>query len=249
MGRKKLENSPKYYFDEPEEQAVREFLTGDPANRDKVFKDVLYQPLLKMIESLIKRYKKMRADISIEDLITDTLSHVVSKFHKFQETKKVMDENGNIVEKKYKAYSYFGTVAHNYLKGQLNLSNKNKIRNLSYEDISSDIEENMKYMYEMDFEEKVETFDFIQILIDKLEEEIKVNEKLKPNDIKVGKSVIDLLKNWENFIDPEDQSNMLNRNKILYYIRETSFLTPKEVRNSLKKFKVLYQLIKSDVYE
>jgi len=236
MGRKKSENSPKNYFDEPEEKAVIEYLYGDPANRDKVFNEKLNKPLNKMIESLIKRYRLMRDDISIDDLKNDTLSFLLTKFSKF-------DPGEN-----KKAYSYYGTISVNYLKAQLLKYSKNKNRYLSYEDISSDLEENERYTYELDIEEKVETFDFIKVLIDKLQLEIETNEKLKPNDIKVGLAVIDLLENWENFIDPEGKSNMLERNKILYYIRETSFLTSKEVRNSLKKFKILYQLIKDDVY-
>lgn len=239
MGRKKGENSPKNYFDKPEEEAVIEYLYGDPANRDKIFKEKLHKPFVKMVESLIKRYKYMREDISIEDLTNETISHVVNKFDKFK------PETGN------KAYSYYGTVAVNYLKGQLLKYSINKNRNISYEDISSDLEGDVRYTYEMDFDKKIETFDFIQIIIKELEKELATNLKLKENDRKVGLSVIDLLNNWEEFFiknNSDEPSEMLKRNVILYYIRETSFLTHNEVRNSLKKFKVFYNLLKRDTY-
>lgn len=241
MGRKKSINSPKNYFDKPEEEAVIEYLKSDSVTRDKIFNEKLYMPLRKMVESIIKRYGFIREDISFEELADETLSHVVYKFDKF------------IPAKNKKAYSYYGTVAHNYLKAQRIKYSTNKNRYVSYEDISSDLASDSKYGYEMSLETPIETFDFIQVIIDKLSDELLTNEKLKSNDIKVGTSIIDLLKNWEEFLKPEDddskKSQILNRNKILYYIRESSFLGHKEVRNSMKKFKVFYNLLKGDMYD
>lgn len=227
----------KNYFDLPEEEAVVEYLSSDdPEFRDKIFREKLNAPLNKMVESLIKRYRLMRDDVDIDDLKHETLSHLLTKFDKFKP------------DKNKKAYSYYGTISVNYLKGELLKYSKRKNMNISYEDISSSIEEDENFAYELDLEEKLEVYDFIPILVDKMEEEIKVNDKLKPNDIKVGYAIIELLTNWEKFIDPEDSTNILNRNKILYFIRESTFLDAKDVRNSLKKFKILYHLVKDDVY-
>jgi len=227
---------PALYFDEREELAVLEFLYGAPENRNKVFNDVLNKPLNTMVESIIKRYRLQREDVSIEDLINDTLSFLLIKFAKYD------PEQGK------KAYSYYGTVCKHYLISQLHKYSKDKNRNISYEDISSDLEENNKYAYELDIEKKVEIIDFIPMVSKSIKDEIENNHKLKPNDIKVGVSIIEILDNWESMIDVDDKSNILARNKILYAIRESTFLTAKEVRNSLKKYKIIYEVLKNTTY-
>lgn len=224
------------YFDEPEELAVLEYLYGDPANRDKVFREKLNAPLNKMVESLIKRYRLMREDVSIDDLKNDTLSFLLTKFSKFDEKKDT------------KAYSYFGTICINHLRTELTKYSKRKNKSVSYEDISTDLEGNVKYMYEMNIEEKVETIDFIPMISQGIRNEINNNPKLKVNEKKVGEAIIEILENWETMITNKDKSNILARNKILFAIRESTFLNAKEVRNALKKYKVLYDVLKKSTY-
>jgi len=232
----KKTKSTTFYFDEREELAVLDFLYGDPDNRNKVFNEVLNKPLNTMVESIIKRYRLQREDISIEDLIKDTLSFILIKFAKYD------PEEGK------KAYSYYGTICRNYLISQINKYYKDKNRNISYEDISSDLEENNNYAYELEVEKKTEIIDFIPMVSQSIKDEIEKNHKLKPNDIKVGVSIIEILDNWEKMIDVDDKSNILARNKILYAIRESTFLTAKEVRNSLKKYKIIYTILKTSIY-
>ena len=212
------------------------YLYGESSEREKIYNEYHKKPLIKMVESLIKRYRWFIDDNSFEDLRDETFSHVLNKYDKFNPT-----ENK-------KAYSYYGTVAVNYLKAQRIKHSKGKNRDISYEDISSSLEEDGRYIYEMEIEDKIETYDFIKILVEKLKEEIENNDNLKQNDIKVGWSIIELLQNWESLIDPDDKTNMASRNRILYQLRESSFLNSKEVRNALKKYKSLYNVIKNDVY-
>lgn len=233
---KKKNKTNALYFDEREELAVLEYLYGDPENRNKIFNEVLYKPLNIMVESIIKRYRLQRDDIPIEDTINDCLSFLLIKFSKY-------DHNEG-----KKAYSYYGTVCKHYLISQLTKSTKDKNRNISYEDISSDLEEDTKYAYEIELEKKVEIIDFIPMVSQSIKDEINNNHKLKSNDIKVGMAIIQILDNWEMMISSEDKSNILARNKILLAIRESAFLTAKEVRNSLKKYKTIYELLKSETY-
>ena len=232
MGRKRKNEDNKFYFDVEQEEAVLIFLTSeDNEERQRIFRDVLSKPLNKMAESIIKRYRLMRDDIDIDDLKNDTLSFLITKADKFKP------------EKNKKAYSYFGTICRNYLKGQLYKYSKNISRYLPYD---SSLDEDDRYSYELEVENKVEAYDFIPMVADRIEEEINNNRKLKPNDLKVGYAIMDLLRNWESFIEPDDTSNILNRNKVLYYIRETTLLSVKDVRNSLKKFKTLYAIFKNE---
>lgn len=231
MGRKKIEEN-KLYFGVEQEEAVLIFLSSeDNEERQRIFRDVLSEPLNKMAESIIKRYRLMRDDIDIDDLKNDTLSFLITKADKFKP------------ERNKKAYSYFGTICRNYLKGQLVKYSKNISRYLPYD---STLDEDNRFSYEIEIENKIEAYDFIPIIADRIDEEMLKNTKLKPNDLKVGIAIVDLLRNWESFIDPQDSSNILNRNKVLYYIRESTFLSVKDVRNSLKKYKTLYAIFKDE---
>ena len=224
------------YFGEREELAVLEYIYGEEANRNKIFNEVLNPAFNIMVESLIKRYGLMREDMSIEDLKNDTISFLLTKFTKFRP------------EENKKAYSYYGTICVNYLKSQLLKHSKQKNRSVSYEDISSDLEEDERYTYEMETDNKLPTFDFIPMIVLKIKEEINVNKKLKTNELKVGWAIIEILENWQVMITNNDKSNILARNKILYQLRETTLLSSKEVRNSLKKYKVIYEILKHDIY-
>ena len=48
-----------------------------------------------------------------------------------------------------KAYSYFGTICKNYLMGQIMKDNRDRNRKISYEDISSNLEEREDMSYSM----------------------------------------------------------------------------------------------------
>jgi hypothetical protein len=119
----------KMYFGEREELAVREFLIADSfEEKNKIYNDFLRLPIDKMISSIIRTYKLYRKDIEFEEIHQDTHSFLMTKIDKFKPSK----------EKK--AYSYFGTICKNYLMGQILKDQKETNRKISYEDISSDLE-------------------------------------------------------------------------------------------------------------
>ena len=90
---KKVKNAN--YFDTREEDAVRRYLTAESdKEKEDIYNVYLKDPLNKMIESIIRRYKLYSKDVSFENLHSDTLSFLMTKFSKF-------DPNEN-----KKAYSY-----------------------------------------------------------------------------------------------------------------------------------------------
>lgn len=237
MGRKKKERKKgDTYFGAPEEVAVQEYLLATPEQRSLIYRDKLQEPLHRLIESIIKTYRLYREDINIVDLEHDTLSFLCTKFDKFDPSKGT------------KAYSYYGTVCKHYLMSQMVKFSKAKNRNISYEDISSAIEENPEYSYEIDQDAPLETVDFIKVVIEKLLIELEENQKLKPNEVKVGNAIVEILRTWDKIILNSDKSNILAKNKILFAIRETTGLSSKDVRNSIQKFKSLYVIIKKETY-
>jgi len=120
----------KIYFGEDQEKAVVNYLESTDENeRNKIFNEFLREPLVIMVESIIRRYKLYRKDMEFEEIHTDTMSFLITKINKFDHTKNT------------KAYSYFGTICKNYLMGAIQKDTKEQNRQVSYDDISSDIEE------------------------------------------------------------------------------------------------------------
>jgi len=219
------------YFDVQEELAVVRFLTTESWDeKNKIYNDFLRKPLDKMISSIIRRYKLYRKDMDFIEIHTDTHSFLMTKIDKFKPSK----------EKK--AYSYFGTICKNYLMGQIIKDQKEMNRKVSYEDISSALEERADMSYTID--EEVLEMDFvIASYLDELKEYVKDGE-LNDNEKKLGFALIELFDNYQSIFFGS-QNNKFNKNVILLSLREMTNLNTKEIRTSIKRFKKLYLVVHS----
>jgi hypothetical protein len=148
-----------------------------------------------------------------------------------------------VPSKEKKAYSYFGTICKNYLMGQILKDQKETNRKISYEDISSDLENNPKMTYEMEFETKDDSY-IIPILLDSIKESLEETE-MNENEYKLGLALYDIFDNYKE-IFPASSNNKFNKNLILLSLREMTNLSTKEIRASLKKYKKLYDGINRD---
>ena len=214
------------YFDVREELAVVRFLeTECPHERNKIYNEFLLKPLDKMISSIIRRYKLYRKDMDFTEIHTDTHSFLITKIDKFKPSK----------EKK--AYSYFGTICKNYLMGQIIKDQKETNRKISYEDISSSLENDEGFAYYIE-NDSLDSEKIIYHFLIKLELFIK-NENLSENEVKLGQALYDLFDNYENIFVGND-NNKFNKNIILLSLREMTNLSTKEIRGSMKKYKNMY---------
>jgi len=214
------------YFDTREEIAVRCYLTATTFDeKNKIYNDFLRHPLDKMISSIIRRYKLYRKDMDFIELHTDTHSFLMTKIDKFSPSK----------EKK--AYSYFGTICKNYLMGQILKDQKEQNRKISYEDISSDLENNPNMVYHLDLEEKEEV-NIIPILQSYIKDTIETDD-LNENEMKLGVALHDIFENYET-IFPATDNNKFNKNVILLSLREMTNMSTKEIRVAIKKYKKIY---------
>jgi hypothetical protein len=219
------------YFDIREENAVREYLLCDSSEeKNKIYNNFLRSPLDKMISSIIRRYKLYRKDMNFEEIHTDTHSFLMTKVDKFKPSK----------EKK--AYSYFGTICKNYLMGQIIKDQKETNRKVSYEDISSSIEQRPDMSYRID-EEVVEMEFVINNYVNELREFLE-DEELTDNEKKLGIALVDLFENYDEIFFGSD-NNKFNKNIILLSLREMTNMNTKEIRTSIKKFKKLYLFTQS----
>jgi hypothetical protein len=216
----------KIYFGEDQEQAVVRYLKSeDEDERNKIFNEYLREPLIIMVESIIRRYKLYRKDMEFDEIHTDTMSFLITKINKFNP-----DAN-------HKAYSYFGTICKNYLMGAIQKDTKEQNRQISYDDISSDIEERNDLSYVID-EYVIDYRDVIIKLTMSLEEFIE-NENLTENETKLGYALLEIFSNFDKIFQIGD-GNKFNKNLILLSLREMTSLSTKEIRISLKRFRKIY---------
>jgi len=214
------------YFDVREELAVVRFLESTSyEEKNKIYNDFLRKPLDKMISSIIRRYKLYRKDMDFEEIHIDTHSFLMTKIDKFKPSK----------EKK--AYSYFGTICKNYLMGQIIKDQKETNRKISYEDISTSLENDEGFAYYIE-NDGLDSERVIHHFLIELENFIKT-ENLSENEIKLGQALHDIFDNYENIFVGND-NNKFNKNIILLSLREMTNLSTKEIRGSMKKYKNMY---------
>jgi ribosome-binding protein aMBF1 (putative translation factor) len=215
------------YFDVQEEMAVRMYLSATTyEQKNEIYNQYLRHPLDKMISSIIRRYKLYRKDMDFVEIHTDTHSFLMTKMDKFKPSK----------EKK--AYSYFGTICKNYLMGQIIKDQKDTNRKISYEDISSNLENRPDLVYYLE-NETLQPEEVIQKFLQELYDCMDSNQ-LSDNEKKLGLALQDLFENYRTIFLGND-NNKFNKNVILLSLREMTNLTTKEIRNSLKVYKKLYQ--------
>jgi len=217
----------KIYFGEDQEQAVIRYLESNSEDdRNKIFNEYLREPLIIMVESIIRRYKLYRKDMEFDEIHTDTMSFLITKISKFDHTKNT------------KAYSYFGTICKNYLMGAIQKDTKEQNRQISYDDISSDLEESESHSYVM-YEDVIDYRDVIIKLTMELEDFMEV-QTLNENEQKLGYALLEIFSNFDKIFQVGD-GNKFNKNLILLSLREMTSLSTKEIRIALKRYKKLYE--------
>ena len=216
----------KFYFGEAQEQAVVRFLNSESEDeKNKIFNEYLREPLITMVESIIRKYKLHRKGMEFDENHTDTMSFLITKMEKFN------PDSG------YKAYSYFGTICKNYLMGSMEKDSKEINRKISYEDIATNLEDNADYSYIIDSTE-IDHKKLIDNLALEIEDEI-LSDNATENEIKLGYALIEIFNNFDEIFQIGD-GNKFNKNLILLSIRDMTSLSTKEIRIAMKRYKKIY---------
>ena len=121
--------------------------------------------------------------------------------------------------------------------GQIMKDQKEINRKISYEDISSSLEERPDMVYYLD-SDVVDTEKIIEEYVQKLKDYNQLSS-LNDNERKLGKSLIDLFENYDSIFVGSDNKKF-NKNLVLLSLREMTNLSTKEIRLSMRKFKKLY---------
>lgn len=225
----------KGYFYEKEEQAIIDYVNAQTLDeRNRIFNNILYPALTKMIESIIRRYKLFIPDEEFYQTFSDVFSYLLTKLNNFDPTKGC------------KAYSYCGTVCKNYLYYKSTQFSKNQKKSVPYDDVVEDINDNIKYSdYEQVNNNDRDVSHLVQSIVNNIQKMIDdpVLNDLKPDEVKVGKALIALMDNWQEIL-PDDGSTKLRKSSVLFFLREETMMTTNQVRKNMKPFRFIYNILK-----
>ena len=124
--------------------------------------------------------------------------------------------------------------------GQILKDQKEINRKISYEDISTDLENDTNFAYYID-NDVIESENIIGEYLKELDKTLQ-EKNLNENELKLGQALYELFENYDK-IFLGNNNNKFNKNVVLLSLREMTNLNTKEIRSSLKKFKFVYQQV------
>ncbi len=213
----------KDYWGPLEEAAVVEYL-AEPAGHpkaEKIFADVIYEPLKKLVESIMFTYHLAIKELPIDEQVYDCMSFVTQKMPKFDHTKG------------HKSYSYFGTIAKNYMILKKNRHYKKTINSVDIENVNmADVVHSLSIEHE--FENDINSHEFLFTLVSAdIKEVLKTDIDLHPNIYKVGDAVVTLLDNYQYI-------NLQNKRQFYFIVKELTGLQAKQITAAMLKIKKIF---------
>lgn len=214
------------YWTAKHEEYVRQYLQmPEGLEADDFFRENLYPVLKKLIENIMFRYKLNISDANPSDQIKDVLSYVMSKFRKFEP------------DKGHKAFSYYGTVAKNYM---ILKKKKNYEQMITVYDIDEleGVEEEYNLYSEPEYESQQDSKEFfIYYIAKRLKEIIETDLSISPNTYKLAEVIIYLMDNHQLV-------NIYSKNQFYFLAKEMTSMSTKEITKALVELRKIYEEIK-----
>lgn len=211
-GRNKKE---KIYFSKLTEIAIIEFnRTIDMDIRNEIYETKIKYSFDKLVENIFNTFKFTYFDNSPLEIQRETVTHLVSNIHKFQEGKG-------------KAFSYFSIVAKNYL---IFHNNSNYKRFNQHVEISETPSEDAVCLQTEDVHHKnIQIHEFMKLLVNYWEKNVnKIFSKQK--DLNIANAIIELFRNC-------DRLENFNKKTLYLYIREISNCKTQQITKIINKMK------------
>lgn len=211
----------KVYFTQETENAIIAYNNStSEEEKQKLYHTKIHYPFFKLTENIIHTYKFYYTEVeNIEDLQHEVICFLLEKMHKFNP------------EKGAKAYSYFGTIAKNYLILNNNKNYKKKIDSIPSEELHHD----SNYAYELDDDglenDRLSNFldEYIEYCYDHL-----IDMFPKPNDFRIADAILTVF-------EQRDGLDIFNKKAIYIYLREMTEATTPQITRIANKLSNLFQ--------
>lgn len=206
MAKKRRPKSKNYFTQDTENAIVRYNNEPDSEVRSKIYEREIHYPFFKLTENIIHTFKFYYTEVDdIEHLQHEVITFLLSKIHLFNP------------ERGAKAYSYFGTIAKNYL---IISNTKNYKKRIDKADVI-EAEQSEKFSYQIDDSpEKDELNEFINLYVDYCSENL-FSLFPKKFDAEVADAILELFRKRSDL-------DVFNKKALYIYIREmVDVKTPK----------------------
>jgi hypothetical protein len=246
--RRKKQLKDDYYFGEKVETAVRVYIHPDTSQgeKNKIFSEIIYEPLQELVKSIVGRYPKYIGVIGLEELEQQAFIAVYENMHKYDPYKLTP------VGKEPKAFSYYGTICRNFIKTHSVKTYKLESHHDLIDAYNDYFEKDMNFSYDIDGALNGSIYNNIfPTISNRIKKEVRENHNLKVNDIKVGESLIIIFENWNVIYGDEDKklTPFYLKKKIYQYIKDITGLTAKDIKNSIKVYQKVYGSLLQNLIE
>jgi len=215
-GRKSRSTSPdRMYFTQETENAVIEYnASADVQIREDIYNNRIKRPFEKLVENIFNTFKFSYFETGPLDVQKETVSHLVSNIHKYDQTKG-------------KAFAYFSIVAKHYL---IALNNSTYKRRNQHVEIGEEHDEHTVQLQTEDKHHKdAEMKEFMNLMILFWENNVgKIFTKQR--DLDIANAVIELFRN-------SDRIDAFNKKALYLYIREISSCKTQQITKVINKMK------------
>ena len=218
--KKKRKVKSKIYFGQPVQDAIVEYQNaGTDEEKNVIYAEKIHYAFDKLVENIIYTYKFYYFDYDPESVKNETVSFLVMNMHKYNNTKG-------------KAFSYFGTVAKNYLI----LHNNNNFKKYKIHDEVNKLDLTRDIGNESYEIQKAETAeDFISQMINYWEDSYMFYFK-KKSDIIIADSIIELFRRC-------DDIENFNKKSLYILVREMTGMNTQHITRVLGVMKKVYNEI------
>lgn len=227
--KKKKKKEPQQYFTQETEDSIIKYLNSeDQTFRDKIYKDKIEYAFYKLAENIIHTYKFYYTDLNtVEELKHEVVTFLLEKLHKYKQS------TG-------KAYSYFGTIAKNYLI----VYNKKAYDKLQSQSIAEEIDNENVIVAQNLITSTNDLFDeipFIDMFVNYCNKNLN---KLFPRekDQKTADVILELFSKRESL-------EILDKKALYIYIREMGDIPTTQITKIKTKLKTIYIKLYNEYFE
>lgn len=231
---KRPKSKQRYYFTDETQEAIINWQKAETQReKNKIFTQHIYTPLLEIAKSLINVYNLADFD-EREEVAADCASMLFEALDKFDP------------EKGYKAFAYFSVVARHWLISRRKLQRKMMTRDVSYDSINPQGEEEMLTSSDLEKLQENQTIpspdgvvsrqDFsnsVEVLWDEMFYDIE-------NESDLGENERHVLEACRVICDKAEELDIQTRNAMRLYLREYTGLDKKDLAAAIKNLKRLY---------
>jgi hypothetical protein len=221
MTKSKTTKQTKNYFTDETEKSIIEYnVETCQIKRNLIYEQRIRSSFEKLVENVFNTFKFTYFDTTPIDIQRETVSHLVSNIHKFQDGKG-------------KAFSYFSIVAKHYLIFHNNSNYKRYNQHVCISETPSETEICLQTSDR--YHTNIQTDELMEGIIEYWDENLK-KIFTKDIDLKISNAVVELMRSVNRLEE-------FNKKMLYLYIREMTSCKTQQITKVINKMKVYQKIL------